>query len=34
MDKALTDEATTKEELEVMVDIYYSFIDTVFLHFC
>ena len=33
MDKALTDEATTKEELEVMVNIYYSFIDTVFYIF-
>jgi len=33
MDKALTDEATTKEELEVMVDIYYSFIDADFYIF-
>ena len=27
MDKALATKATTKEELEVMVDIYCSFID-------
>ena len=33
MDKALAAEATTKEELEVMVDIYYSFIDAVFYIF-
>ena len=26
MDKALTEEATTKEELKVMVDIYYLFL--------
>ena len=33
MDKALAAEVTTKEELEVMVDIYYSFIDTGFYLF-
>ena len=33
MDKALADKATTKEELEVMVDIYCSFIGTGFYLF-
>ena len=33
MDKALATKATTKEELEVMVDIYCSFIDAGFTFF-